>query len=88
MIKLIIEKGKFYRRFDSLLNERQQKVAERIFSEGVHGFKGGLSAKNYSSITGAPSATTTRDLTRMVEIGAFRKTGELKSTRYFLNIEE
>lgn len=46
-----------------------------------------ISAKNYSSITGAPSATTTRDLTKMVEIGAFKKTGALKSTRYHLNIK-
>ncbi len=87
MIKFIIEKGKFYRRYEGQFNERQQKVVERIFNEGIHGFKGGLSAKNYASITGAPSATTTRDLSKMVEMGAFRKTGELKSTRYFLGIE-
>ncbi len=87
MIKFIIEKGKFYRRYDGQFNERQQKVVERIFNEGIHGFKGGLSAKNYASITGAASATTTRDLRKMVEMGAFRKIGELKSTRYFLNVE-
>ncbi|WP_421896446.1 Fic family protein [Marinoscillum sp.] len=87
VIKFIIEKGKFYRRFEDRFNERQQKVVERMFNEGVNGFKGGLSAKNYASITGAPSATTTRDLSKMVEIGAFKKTGELKSTRYFLNID-
>ncbi|MEM9338874.1 MAG: Fic family protein [Bacteroidota bacterium] len=87
MINFIIEKGKFYRRFKSKFNERQGKVVERMFREGVDGFKGGLSAKNYRTITGTPSTTATRDLSRMVEIGAFKKTGELKSTRYYLAIE-
>jgi len=88
VIHFIIEKGKFYRRFSGLLNDRQLKVVDRIFSEGISGFKGGLSAKNYVSITGAPSATTTRDLTKMVEVGAFKKTGALKGTRYYLNTEK
>lgn len=85
-INFIIEKGRFYNRFQGKLNKRQQDAVERIFREGANGFKGGLSAKNYMTITGAPSATATRDLTKMVEIGAFKKTGELKSTRYYLNI--
>lgn len=85
-INFVIGKGKFYKRFGSQLNDRQRKVIERLFKEGFIGFKGGLSAKNYQSITGAPSATATRDLTRLVEIGAFRKRGDLKGTRYNLNI--
>ena len=86
MISFIVKKGKFYRTFESKLNPRQHKVVGRMFQEGFEGFKGGLSAKNYQTISGAPSATATRDLTRMVEMGAFTKTGELKSTRYFLNL--
>jgi len=86
-INFVIEKGKFYKRYGDRLNERQAKVVERIFKEGVEGFDGGLSSKNYQSISGAPSATATRDLTRLVEIRAFIKTGELKSTRYHLNIK-
>lgn len=86
-ISFIIEKGKFYSRFEHQLNERQAKVVERIFREGIKGFKGGLSSKNYQSISGAPSATATRDLIRLVEIGAFTKTGALKGTRYHLNIK-
>ena len=84
-INFIIEKGKFYRRFQNKFNERQEKVIERIFREGIDGSKGGLSAKNYMTITGTPSTTATRDLTKMVEMGAFKKTGELKSTRYYVN---
>lgn len=86
-INFVIEKGKFYKRFSGQLNKRQARVVERIFKEGFKGFDGGLSSKNYQSISGAPSATATRDLARLVEIGAFIKTGELKGTRYYLNIK-
>ncbi len=33
------------------LSERQEKVIARLFREGIDGFKGGLSAENYISIT-------------------------------------
>lgn len=87
MIDLLIEKGKFYAKFDKQINERQQKTISRMFDEGISGFKGGLSAENYISITGASRATATRDLQKLVEIGAFTKTGELRYTRYYLNID-
>jgi Fic family protein len=87
MIDFLIEKCKFYERFSNKVNERQSKVIARIFKEGIDGFKGGLSAENYISITGAPRATVTRDLQGLVEIGALKKTGERKYTRYYLNIE-
>lgn len=87
MIDFLIEKGKFYHRFDDLLNERQQKVIERIFREGVNGFKGGLSAENYIRITGTTASTATRDLQKLVEQGALIRTGERKGTRYYLNID-
>lgn len=87
MIDFLIEKGKFFRRFEGKLNERQEKVVLRIFKEGIEGFKGGLSAKNYINISGATASTATRDLQRLVEIGAFKRQGDLKSTRYFLNID-
>ena len=58
----------------------------RIFEEGIEGFRGGLSAANYKSITGASPATVTRDLQELTNIKALIKTGELKHTRYFLNL--
>ena len=87
MIDFLIEKASFYDQFADKLNDRQKKVISRMFKEGVDGFKGGLSAENYISITGAPRATATRDLQGLVLSGAFTKTGERKSTRYYLNIE-
>lgn len=83
-INFFIQKAKFYDRFRNRLNERQQKVVARIFKEGTSGFKGGLSAENYISITGTSRATATRDLQQLVEIGAFTRTGELRHTRYSL----
>ena len=86
-IAFLIEKTKLYDRVRGSLNERQEKVLQRMFREGLGGFKGGLSAENYISITGTSRATATRDLQQLVEKGALLKTGELKSTRYHLNIK-
>lgn len=87
MINFLIEKAAFYQRFETKLNERQQKVVARIFKEGIHGFQGGLSADNYRRITKTTASTATRDLQKLVELEAFIRTGERKGTRYYLNID-
>ena len=87
MIDFLIQKTKLYDRVKSQLNDRQEKALARIFREGLEGFKGGLSAENYISITGAARATATRDLQDLVDKGVLIRTGALKSTRYHLNIE-
>lgn len=86
MIDFLIDKTKYFQEFDGKFNERQKKVVHRIFREGIEGFKGGLSADNYIKITGTTASTATRDLKKMVDLGALRKTGERKSTRYHLNL--
>ncbi len=58
-----------------------------MFREGPNGFKGGLSAEKYISITGTSRATATRDLQDLVEKNMLLKVGEFKSTRYYLNIK-
>jgi Fic family protein len=85
-VELILEKSRLFERLGSLLNNRQERALNRMFAAGVDGFKGGLSAANYMTITDAASATATRDLAALVEWGALRRTGALKSTRYYLNI--
>ena len=57
-----------------------------VFREGAGGFDGRLSAENCILITSASRATATRDLNDLVEPGALRRTGCLKSTRYHLAI--
>lgn len=85
-IDFLVKKTKFYDRVRGQLNERQEKVIVRIFREGPSGFKGGLSAENYISITGTSRATATRDLQNLVYNGFLIRTGELKSTRYVLKL--
>ncbi len=86
MIDFLLQKTKLYDRVKSRLNERQEIALAQIFREGVEGFRGGLSAENYISITGAARATATRDLQDLVDKGVLIRTGALKGTRYHLNI--
>jgi Fic family protein len=83
-----IAKARFYDRLRGRLNVRQEKAVARMFREGIDGFKGGLSAENYVSITQASRATATRDLQDLVDKGALTKTGELRHTRYHLNLAD
>jgi Fic family protein len=87
-VEFIIAKAKLLNRLSSEINERQQKALLRMFREGPEGFKGGLSAGNYSTITGASPATTTRDLTDLVEKGALMREGERRHARYTLNLNK
>lgn len=82
----LIEKSKMLTALSGQLNSRQEKVLLRMFAEGLSGFKGGLSAENYIAITKASRATATRDLADLVEKGALVKTGELRYSRYWLNL--
>jgi Fic family protein len=84
-VDFLIAKNKLYKSCEELLNERQKKVLERIFREGIKGFEGGLSAEKYLAITKTSRATATRDLQELLEFKVFKKTGEGRWTRYFLN---
>lgn len=85
-VDFIITKAKFFDTHKENLNPRQLKVINRILVEGPKGFAGGFSAKNYRAITKSPTATVTRDLQDLVSKGIFSKTGQLKTTRYTLNL--
>ncbi len=86
LLYFLIEKSKLLHVLAGQMNERQTKVLLRMFAEGPHGFKGGLSAENYIAITKTTRATATRDLTDLVAKGALIKSGELRHTRYRLNL--
>ncbi len=86
--EFVIAKARLLDRLRDQINERQQKALLRMFREGPEGFRGGLSAGNYSTITGASAATTTRDLADLVEKGALSRTGERKGTRYLLHLDK
>ncbi len=87
LLYFLIQKSKMLNALSEQINARQTKVLLRMFAEGPTGFKGGLSAENYIAITKTTRATATRDLTDLVEKGALIKTGELRHTRYRLNLQ-
>jgi len=86
LIDFLIAKTKLYDRHRDQFNERQARVVARMFREGLDGFKGGLSAANYISITKASRATATRDLADLVNKRVLVSRGTLRHTRYTLNL--
>ncbi len=87
LLYFLIEKARLLTTFSGKINPRQEKALLRMFESGPTGFKGGLSAENYISITQTSKATATRDLIDLVQKGALIKTGELRHTRYWLNVK-
>lgn len=87
-VEFYLAKTRFYDRLRGALNPRQEKAIGRMFREGIDGFKGGMSAEKYIAITDASRATATRDLQDMVTKGALTRTGELRHTRYHLNLPD
>ena len=83
-IDFLIAKTKLFDALRGKINARQEKALLRMMREGPDGFEGGLSAGNYTNITGAPPATARRDMAELVELGALVRTGERKGTRYWL----
>ena len=81
-IQFTIKKVKFFDKYDKNFNERQRKVVNRIMEEGLNGFKGGMNAKKYISITGTSKATATRDLQELAEMNVFVIEGVGRSTSY------
>ncbi len=86
LLYFLIEKSKMMNALSGQINARQTKVLLRMFAEGPTGFKGGLSAENYIAITKATRPTATRDLRDLVKKEALVKTGDLRHTRYWLNL--
>lgn len=86
-INFILQKSRFFDKFNDQLNERQLKVIKRMLREGVKGFEGGMSAKKYMAITGTSKATATRDLQHLISIKALEQHGSGRSVRYDLNLK-
>lgn len=86
LVDFLIAKAELLERLGDRLNERQNKVLQRMLQEGPEGFAGGLSASNYVTITKAATATASRDLADMVAKGALVRSGERRHARYQVNI--
>jgi len=83
-IEFLIWQTQFFDRYATQLNARQTRMLKRIFQEGLRGFTGGMSVKNYIAITKTSPATAGRDLNDLVGKGIMHRTGERKSTRYWM----
>lgn len=86
LVEFLIGKAKLLDRLTGQVNDRQQKALLRMFREGPEGFRGGLSAGNYITITGASPATATRDLVDLIAKRALVRAGEHRHARYHLGI--
>jgi len=80
-----LTKARFFDKFTPLLNERQLKAINKMFDAGTGGFKGGMTAKKYISITKTTKATATRDLQELVTHNILLRQGGGRSTHYVLN---
>lgn len=70
------------------LNERQNKVIKKLLENLPEDFQGGLSNKNYMSITKASSESAKRDLKYLLEKRILlANKGGGRSTSYRLNRE-
>jgi len=85
LIAFTLKKAKFVDHFKEELNDRQLKVTKRMLAE-PGGFKGGINANKYKSITKTSKATATRDLQLMVNLGLVEVVGGGRSTHYHLKM--
>lgn len=85
-IEFTLKKTKFFDQHKNELNDRQQKVVQRMLDEGHLGFEGGMNARKYVSLAKTSKATATRDLQDLVEKGIFKPTGGGRSTRYEIDL--
>ena len=86
-IDYVLQKTKFWQRHaQTVLNERQIKVLNRLLDVGPEGFEGGLNARKVMSLTNVSKATATRDLVELVDKGCLvQRPGGGRSTSYDIN---
>lgn len=65
-VRHLQDRNAFFRTFGDVLNERQEKALRHLFEEGPERLAQGLSRRPYQRVTGAPSATASRDLADLV----------------------
>ena len=87
VVQMATEKTRFWARNAGVeINERQRKALQRLLDAGKDGFEGGMSAEKYRRLTATSKSTATRDLTDLEKAGLLVKSGQRKSTRYWVNI--
>jgi Fic family protein len=88
-IEKVIVKTRFYDKLKHLkLNEKQNKVINKLLDIGEGNFEGGLTNKKYRALTKTDAVTASRHLKDMVNKGVIREIEGFsgRNTRYELNI--
>lgn len=80
----VLEKARFWQAHaQTLLNERQVKVLNRLLDTADEAFREGINARKYQSLASVSKATATRDLADLVEKGCLQQLpGGGRSSRY------
>ena len=83
-IERVINKTRFWQTHSqTILNERQLKVLNRLLDNVGEEFLTGINARKYQNLTKISKATATRDLTELVAKGCLKQLqGGGRSTRY------
>ena len=88
-IEKVIKKTRFFDKIRYLkLNEKQNKVINRLLDIGEGNFKGGLTNKKYRALTKTDAVTASRHLRDLVKKGVIREMEGFggRNIRYELNI--
>ncbi|MEM9435312.1 MAG: Fic family protein [Pseudomonadota bacterium] len=84
--QFVLRRNRFFLRFTPQLNERQERVLRKLFEQGPARVNLGISAKAFRKISGASTATATRDLLSMEALGVLKRSeAGGRSTVYWLN---
>ncbi|WP_299800353.1 hypothetical protein [uncultured Ruegeria sp.] len=84
--KFILRRNRFFLLFATKLNERQELVLRKLLEQGPSRVDLGIGAKAYRKISGASTATTTRDLNTLEAAGVLKRSeAGGRSTIYWLN---
>jgi len=90
-IEKIVKKTRFYDKIRHIkLNEKQNKVINRLLDIGEGNFEGGLTNKKYRALTKTDAVTASRHLKDMLKKGIIREIEGFggRNTRYELNLYE
>ncbi|MDB4474418.1 Fic family protein [Opitutaceae bacterium] len=86
VVEFVLAQAKLFDRLRDQLNPRQSKALRRMLVDGPDEFEGGMNARKYGSLNHVSKATATRDLQRLVTLGALRPIGAGRSARYEVNL--
>lgn len=82
LLKSVLQKAEFWQRHqDTLLNERQIKVLNRVLDR----FEGNLTTSKWAKMTNSSQDTATRDVQDLINKGILTKQGEARATHYLIN---